>query len=276
MVVVNSEDITLESVQGSLDTYLSIISKIHGGTDSEDSLTSVEEGGFDGSIDGEEADLWEVEEDEVEAQWDMEEDEEDHWEVEEDEVVSYEEDTYEEEDLWEVEEDEVVSYEEDTYEEEDPWEVDRGTNEETQEGSWGIEEEVEDLWEVEEGNDEEDPWEVLEEVSSTLGGTEEVEVDLVEPTVSSGEVEEVSNTAGGTSTLKTDVQFNKHLESEKASTVSANSSNIVEKVPTDLREFVRKNPNCEMSLALKYFSKKEIDRQLSLGRVFKRKNRLLV
>ena len=255
MVVVNSEDITLESVQGSLDTYLSIISKIHGGTDSEDSLTSVEEGGFDGSIDGEEADLWEVEEDEVEAQWDMEEDEEDHWEVEEDEVVSYE---------------------EDTYEEEDPWEVDRGTNEETQEGSWGIEEEVEDLWEVEEGNDEEDPWEVLEEVSSTLGGTEEVEVDLVEPTVSSGEVEEVSNTAGGTSTLKTDVQFNKHLESEKASTVSANSSNIVEKVPTDLREFVRKNPNCEMSLALKYFSKKEIDRQLSLGRVFKRKNRLLV
>lgn len=47
-------------------------------------------------------------------------------------------------------------------------------------------------------------------------------------------------------------------------------------VPKDLREFVKLHHNCEMSLALKYFTKKEIDRQLSLGRVFKRKNKLLI
>lgn len=47
-------------------------------------------------------------------------------------------------------------------------------------------------------------------------------------------------------------------------------------VPKDLRDFVKIYNNCEMSFALKYFSKKEIDKQLSLGRVFKRKNRLLI
>ena len=47
-------------------------------------------------------------------------------------------------------------------------------------------------------------------------------------------------------------------------------------VPKDLRDFVKMYNNCEMLFALKYFSKKEIDKQLSLGRVFKRKNRLLI
>lgn len=53
---------------------------------------------------------------------------------------------------------------------------------------------------------------------------------------------------------------------------------IVEEVsvPSDLREFVKLNKGCDISLALKYFSKKDIDRQLSLGRVFKRKNRLMI
>ena len=47
-------------------------------------------------------------------------------------------------------------------------------------------------------------------------------------------------------------------------------------VPKDLRDFVKLHHNCDMSFALKYFTKKEIDKQLSLGRVFKRKNRLLI
>lgn len=47
-------------------------------------------------------------------------------------------------------------------------------------------------------------------------------------------------------------------------------------VPKDLRDFVKLHYNCEMSFALQYFSKKDIDKQLSLGRVFKRKNRLLI
>ena len=64
-----------------------------------------------------------------------------------------------------------------------------------------------------------------------------------------------------------------NLVSEK---ISTESEKVAEDIPKDLRDFVRKNPNCEISLALQYFSKKEIDRQLNLGRVFKRKNRLWV
>lgn len=58
--------------------------------------------------------------------------------------------------------------------------------------------------------------------------------------------------------------------------ISTEIEKVDEDIPKDLRDFVRKNPNCEISLALQYFSKKEIDRQLNLGRVFKRKNRLWV
>lgn len=47
-------------------------------------------------------------------------------------------------------------------------------------------------------------------------------------------------------------------------------------VPKDLREFVSKYPNCEISFALKFFSKREIDKQLNLGRLYKRKNRLFL
>lgn len=54
------------------------------------------------------------------------------------------------------------------------------------------------------------------------------------------------------------------------------SPDVVEDIPTDLRDFVKKYPNCEISFALKYFSRKEIDRQLNLGRIYKRKNRLLI
>lgn len=46
-------------------------------------------------------------------------------------------------------------------------------------------------------------------------------------------------------------------------------------VPKIYEIFVKMYNNCEMSFALEYF-RKEIDKQLSLGRVFKRKNRLLI
>lgn len=58
--------------------------------------------------------------------------------------------------------------------------------------------------------------------------------------------------------------------------VTVDRKNEITDVPNDLREFVKMYPNCEISLAMKYFSKKEIDKQLSLGRVFKRKNKLLI
>lgn len=46
--------------------------------------------------------------------------------------------------------------------------------------------------------------------------------------------------------------------------------------PTDIVEFVRKHRNCEVSFALKYFNRKEVERALLLGRIVKRRNRLRV
>lgn len=63
---------------------------------------------------------------------------------------------------------------------------------------------------------------------------------------------------------------------QTVSKIVAKDDQVVTGIPKDLRDFVKMYPNCEMSFALKYFSKKEIDKQLNLGRVFKRKNRLLI
>lgn len=45
-------------------------------------------------------------------------------------------------------------------------------------------------------------------------------------------------------------------------------------VPTDLRTFLRSNPNCRVEVALKYFSKKEIEDAIKRGRIIKRNGTL--
>lgn len=45
-------------------------------------------------------------------------------------------------------------------------------------------------------------------------------------------------------------------------------------VPTDLRAFLRSNPNCRVEVALKYFSKKEIEDAIKRGRIIKRNGTL--
>lgn len=57
---------------------------------------------------------------------------------------------------------------------------------------------------------------------------------------------------------------------------SIKSSAEITSVPSDLRDFIKLYPNCELSLVYKYFPKKEVEKQLRLGRVFKRKNKLLI
>lgn len=47
---------------------------------------------------------------------------------------------------------------------------------------------------------------------------------------------------------------------------------VVEEEPTDLRKFLRKHPRCEYAFALKYFSKKQIDDAIKIGKIVKRGN----
>ena len=44
--------------------------------------------------------------------------------------------------------------------------------------------------------------------------------------------------------------------------------------PTDLRQFLRKHPNCEYEFALKYFTKKQIQDALKMGKIVKKGNTL--
>lgn len=53
-------------------------------------------------------------------------------------------------------------------------------------------------------------------------------------------------------------------------------SNIIEDVPQDIRAFLKKYPNSEISFVLKYYSSKEVNKQLMLGRIFKRKGKLCI
>ena len=79
----------------------------------------------------------------------------------------------------------------------------------------------------------------------------------------------------GSPIIAEEVHESSSLDKEEVKEEEINEVEEIQ-VPKDLRDFVKMYNNCEMSFALKYFSKKEIDKQLSLGRVFKRKNRLLI
>lgn len=79
----------------------------------------------------------------------------------------------------------------------------------------------------------------------------------------------------GSPIIAEEVHESSSLDKEEVKEEEINKVEEIQ-VPKDLRDFVKMYNNCEMSFALEYFSKKEIDKQLSLGRVFKRKNRLLI
>ena len=169
-----------------------------------------------------------------------------------------------------------------------------GSYEEGEEVEWEnplVDEEVEEevLWEnplVDEDEEEE----VYDEVGwdYTLASVEteeehDEEVLWENPLVDEEEVlwdsplvdEEEEEVLWGNPFIAEEVHESSSLDKEEVKEEEINEVEEIQ-VPKDLRDFVKMYNNCEMSFALEYFSKKEIDKQLSLGRVFKRKNRLLI
>ena len=51
---------------------------------------------------------------------------------------------------------------------------------------------------------------------------------------------------------------------------------FAENLPRDVRDFLKLHPNSDMSYVLKFYSKKDIDKQIKLGRIFKRKGKLMI
>lgn len=143
--------------------------------------------------------------------------------------------------------------------------------------SWGSYEEGEEVeWEnplVDEDEEEE----VYDEVGwdYPLVSTETEEEHDEEVLWENPLVEEEEEVLWGSPIIAEEVHESSSLDKEEVKEEEINEVEEIQ-VPKDLRDFVKMYNNCEMSFALEYFSKKEIDKQLSLGRVFKRKNRLLI
>ena len=207
---------------------------------------------------------------------------EDYCELEDDEFIDYSNGvSSDEEDV-----DDFINYEGFVSEE-----VVEGYSSEEEGFSWGSYEEGEEVeWEnplVDEEVEEEVLWEnplvdeeeeVYDEVGwdyplvSTETEEEHDEEVLWENPLVDEDEEEV---LWGSPIIAEEVHKSSSLDKEEVKEEEINEVEEIQ-VPKDLRDFVKMYNNCEMSFALEYFSKKEIDKQLSLGRVFKRKNRLLI
>ena len=71
-------------------------------------------------------------------------------------------------------------------------------------------------------------------------------------------------------------QFGGVKEPDKPKMPEPKSSEFEDNEPKELRAFLKKHPRCEMSVVLKYFSKKEVETQIRLGKVIKRGNTLRI
>ena len=71
-------------------------------------------------------------------------------------------------------------------------------------------------------------------------------------------------------------QFGGVEEPDKPKMPEPKSSEFGDNEPKELRAFLKKHPRCEMSVVLKYFSKKEVEPQIRLGKVIKRGNTLRI
>lgn len=206
---------------------------------------------------------------------------EDSCELEDDEFIDYSNGASSEE-----EDDEFVDYS--SEEEGFSW----GSYEEGEEVEWEnplvVDEEEVALWEnplVDEEVEEEVLWEnpledEEEEVYDEVGWdyplvSTETEEEHDEEVLWENPLVDEEGVLWGSPIIAEEVHESSSLDKEEVKEEEINKVKEIQ-VPKDLRDFVKMYNNCEMSFALEYFSKKEIDKQLSLGRVFKRKNRLLI
>lgn len=69
---------------------------------------------------------------------------------------------------------------------------------------------------------------------------------------------------------------NKEISKDEDSknTSSVESEHI--EVPRDIRDFLRKYPNSPIEFVLKYYDKKDVEKQVKLGRIYKRKGKLMI
>lgn len=206
------------------------------------------------------------EEEELDDDYTYEEDEDE----ENEEEFDYE---YEDE-----EDEEELDYE---YDDEEDYEYDEDEeNDDEEDYEYGEDEEDDDEEDYEYDEDEEDhiresavDEQLTPEAEEFDSNAEQIDNKATEKHeyYDTGEKESVDN-------LDTDDCFVEETFSERASPpekmeVKEEESSI-DDVPRDLRQFLRKYPRCDIKFALKYFSKKEIDKAILIGKIVRRGNKL--
>lgn len=190
---------------------------------------------------------------------------EDMEEIEDDDFPDWGTDEDEEDEEYIETEDEV----DDSEDIDEDWNLEDEELDEDEEDMWGSDSE-EDEWGISQGG-----YEDYEELESSGNDSEDIEEESDSMEDILGDIGDIFFDGTEEDAVK-DVDVNiKQVETESTNNVSEPVEEDVV-IPNDLRAFVKMYPNCEMSFALKYFSRKEIEKQLTIGRVFKRKNRLLI
>lgn len=144
-------------------------------------------------------------------------------------------------------------------------------------------EEVEDAEEYEEEIEDEEIEEITEYATNGIY-LEDIILEDRKPKAESTFTEEISEMDDIIKEDDSDVgDFGISIEEEeieeKVITQNLKPDEVVKKdieVPNDIRSFLKKYPNSDYDLVLKYFSKKEIEKQIKLGRVFKKKGKLVI
>ena len=195
----------------------------------------------------------------LEFEFDSDDNEEYEYEEEYEEEVENS-DEYEKEDS----DEEYEIEDSDEYEEEYGEEVDDSDE---------YEEEVNDSDEYEEEYEEEieDSDEYEEEYEEEIDDTDSYE----EPPDEEDILEEPNEQASVSSDNKfvSSDNFSERASPPKKEDIAVEEPSIDE-VPKDLRQFLRKYPRCDIKFALKYFSKKEIDKAILIGKIVRRGNKL--
>ena len=201
--------------------------------------------------------------------------------------LEFEEESVEEE----IQEDSTNEIEWDDEESSNPEEYNWGT--EAEEDS--IEEKNEIEWdEDEEGSSESEEsfeWDDPEEAINESDTESEIEWNNPEEDTLSPEIEWDEDTdevlenysEEGNSEEEPEVEQLKDLPENSQSNnlgskreVSMEDDGMGADIPSDIREFLRQHPNSDIAYVQKFYSKKEIDKQLKMGRIYKRRGKLMI
>ena len=69
---------------------------------------------------------------------------------------------------------------------------------------------------------------------------------------------------------------NKEVSKDEDSKNTSSAESEYTEVPRDIRDFLRKYPNSPIEFVLKYYDKKDVEKQVKLGRIYKRKGKLMI